>query len=408
MRSQVTLDNGGVEPSVPMACLRPFDRTGKEYALVEMSHLPSKWQWSARNNLTPSQRVESELLRRTLPLTTPAASSSTVSPRAPIHAHLSSDEDSKSRGVFAGDLDRLQAREVHKYDPEARPLSRGDTLGPSPAQLHPSIPRWEGSTNLSPTRNGSGVVGAVDEVAKAVAVKDGVTMATTWVPGNRFRRDLEKLVSMAAQEAQDAVVREELELKRQAVLLAKGGGTNKDDLTPRQRLERVKAAEIAIFRREVAEQREMTAAENAAQQCARSNAVLEAREHARDSAETARLGMQVMRANQIADNKLREDELEEEREREQAKRQGDVEMAKYRERRRRRARAKQMATRDASNAFTANASELIRHVRKHTSACYKAQVSEGMKQWVIGQKKHKDEMRRRLLERVKELQKRKR
>lgn len=372
-----------------------------------------------REMLTPSDRLESELLRRTLspttpapslPIRTPIALVPDTSPRTCNYARLFVDGDGKLDGVSASDLKHLGRLGIHKYDPIARPLWPGNPLGPDPSQADSAAPHWEGSKNLSPTRASALAAEALDKVARAaatgVAARDGVATATTWVPGNRFRRDLEKLVSLAAQEAKDAAAQIELDTKRRAVLSARSEG--QDELTPRQRLQRLKAAEMAIFRREVDEQRHRTAAENAAEDIMRSNAVAEAREDERDSAETARLEVKVRRANQVADIKRRERELREEREREEQRRQGDVKRAKNRQRRRRTDRARQAASRAESNAFSTNASELIRHVRKHTSVCRKTQETEGMRKWVKDQKAHKDEMRQRLLERVKELQEHKR
>lgn len=308
-------------------------------------------------------------------------------------------------GVNVRDLKNLVRLGVHKYDSNARLLS------PDPSQADRSVAlHWEGSKILSTTRAEALAAGALNKVERAatkgVAMKEGVATATRWMPGNRFRRDLEKLVSLAAQEAKDTAAHIELDAKRQAVLSARTAG--KDELTPRQRLQRLKTAQIAIFRRQAEERRNRTATENAAESVVRSDAVAEAREDERDSTKTARLEMKVRRANRVADIERREGELGEEREREKQRRQRDVKRAKNREQRRRIDRARQAATRTESNLFTTNASELLRHVRRHSSLCNKARESEGMRKWVKEQRVHKDDMRRRLLERVKELQDQKR
>lgn len=421
-RAQVILDTGGVEPRVPDSCLRPYDRTGKEYALVAMSHLPSKWQSPARGALTPSDRVELELMRRTMPPTTPgAASQPKVSPmvlvrESPTHA-LNNACVSMEIDTWGADLD------IGALDGVRSPCG-GPRCPPGVRSSSPRSPRgrdrrkelemptrhWTSSENMSTSRAGELAGRTVNNVARAArggAAKAGEAIpATTWVPGNRFRRDLEKLVYLKAREAQETLEQNELDEKRKNVLQARSG--EREEPSPRDRLERLKAAEIAAFRREASERRTRVVEAKVADAAVRSSAVTEARENARENAEWARLEMEVSKSTQARDRLEREVERGEERLREEERRQGDIDAARARVQQRQADRTRQAVSRAESNSFMTNASELVRRVRKHTAVYYKTQDARGMRKWVKGQKASNDETRRRLLKRVQELQTQKR
>lgn len=386
---------------------------------MAMSHLPSRWQLSARTAISPSDRVSMEILRHTLPLTNAVPPQSTGTapivlvrnhPRTSNHARLLTHRNGTLEGLHASEVERLGSLTVRKHDPELAPTSVGNALLQEAPRADPSAPRWTGSKTISTGRAGGLAAGVLNKMARAVAVGaavgDGLVAASTWVPGNRFRRDLEKLVSLAAQQAHDAAERKELDARKQVVLHTRNG--ERGEPSPRERLGRLKAAEMAIFRREVEEIRARATAERSAEDFVRSNTVAGARANERESAEFVRADTGARRAKQIVDITRRQMGVEGVRRRETEKRGGDVETAKLRERQRRAGRARQAHLRAESSTFAASASELMRHVRKHTTMCHKAQHAGRMRKWVKGQKAYEEEMRRRLLERVKELQEQKR
>eukprot|EP00903_Cladosiphon_okamuranus_P010060 g9535.t1 len=404
---QVTLENGLGELRVPQGGIRPLDRTGKEPALVEMSHLPSRWQQGMRSRLTPADRLEMELLRRSLRATTAAESSSDGGP-----VQLLSGKPQRGVDLFAPtddprQLDGLDCRGLALVEP--RPTSPGSPLGRSlgGGVLAPSPPRWASSQTMAAARSAGGLAAeAMEKVARAAAAADEAASASTWVPGNRFRMGLERLVRLDAHELQEATEKARLSARRDTVSRARQA--ERAESSPRDRLERLKAAEADIFRRESDEINHRAAFEKAIHERElRVNAV-EAREYMLKSRKHVAETLETRRANKMADSRRREGEAEAERRRSLEKRQADVHLAKARAAKRREDRAKQALSLAESRTFTANASQLARHVGKHASMAYKAQHARGVRQWVKGQRLHKEEMRRRMLRRVQELQEQKR
>lgn len=411
----MTLENGLGGHRVPEGSIRPRDRTGKEPALVGMSRLPSRWQRDVRSRLTPADRLELELLRRSLPATTPAepspdgacSSVRLLSGKAPqqeagaLFAPPSSCDDPRQQH-----LDGLDGRGLVLVEP--RPISPGSPLGRSGrGVLAPSPPRWASSQTMAAARTaGTLAAEAMAKVARAAAAADEAATASTWVPGNRFRMGLERLVHQNAHELQDAAERAGLSARRDTVSRARQA--ERAEPSPRERLERLKAAETAIFRRESDEIYHRAAFEKAIHDHElRLNAV-EAREHARGSRKHVAEALETELAIKMADARRRESEAEEERRRSLERREADVEAAKTRAAKRRDGRTKQALSLAESRVFAANASQLARHVGKHASTSYKAQTARGMRQWVKGQRLHKEDMRRRMLRRVQELQEQKR
>lgn len=374
---------------------------------MEMSHLPSRWQRNVRSRWTPADRLELELLRRSLPATTPAESSPDGSRVQLLGCKPQQGADAFAPTDDPRQLNRLDGRGLVLVEPG--PISPGSPVGRffGRGVLAPSPPRWASSQTMAAVRSAGGLAAeAMEKVARAAAAADEAATASTWVPGNRFRMGLEKLVRLDAHELKDAAEKAGLSARRDTVSRARRG--ERAEPSPRDRLERLKAAEADIFRRESDEINHRAAFEKAIHDHElRVNAV-EAREYARESrkhvAETLEAGL----ASKMADIGRREGEAEAERRRSLEKRQADVQAAKAKAAKRREDRAKQALSLAESRTFTANASQLARHVRKHASMSYKAQNARGMRQWVKGQRLHKEDMRRRMLRRVQELQEQKR
>lgn len=412
---KVTLDNGWVEPYALPSCLRPHDPTGKDPALVSMSHLPSRWQHHARSLLTPADRLELELFRRSLDSTTPAELAverpvhllSGAPPQADSPCFPRPEDTSRVEGIALGDLESFRGVGGRGLTPGLRSRSPGSPPNRDGVRRSTPSPRWAGSQTVAAARaGGQKTTWALEVAEKATAAADEAATATPWVPGNRFRRDLERLVSLAARESRGAAVEKELSARRDIVMRARN--TEHLEPTPRDRLERLKAAEVAVFRRESDELRHKAAVEKAVETVERSSNVAEAREFARGGAKLTKSCMEARRSKHVSDARRWEEEVEEERLREEERQQGDVRMAKVRASQRRAERVKQALCRAESSAFTANASELSRHLGKHATKCRKAQSAGGMQRWIKGEKAHKDEMRRRMLRRVQELQEQKR
>lgn len=400
---KVTLDNGWVEPQVPHTCLRPYDRTGKETALVEMSHLPSRWRQEARSRLTPDDRLEMELLHRSL---APTAEHGEVRSllREDKYRHerlltLSPCADiSSSGGIAVDELGRFNGLSGRVLLRPESPVARMETS---------LVPRWAGSYTISTARNAEGLAAeALEKVARVAAAADEAVATRTWVPGNRFKRNLEKLVHLAAFESQNAAEDRELTARREAVVRTKI--VEHAEPTPRDRLERLKAAEVAIFRREADERRCKAALDNALDRANRVANAAEAKECMRDSKELTDSCAKARRIRQIAESKQREDEVKHEHDVSLEKRNVDVQIAKARAFERRASREKQALCRAESNTFTANASQIARHVGKYSTISSKANAIGNKRRWVKGQQVHKEEMRRRMLKRVEELQETKR
>lgn len=246
----------------------------------------------------------------------------------------------------------------------------------------------------------------MEKVARAAAAADKAAAASTWVPGNRFKAGLEKLVHMAAHEAQDAAEKEGLSARRETV--ARARQDERAEPSPRDRLERLKAAEVAIFRRESDEMKDRAALERAMQGHELKASAAEAREYMRNGRRLATRVLEEELANQISGIRKRESEVNGERQRKLDKRDADVGAAKDRAVRRREGRAKQALCVAESNTFTAHASQLARHVGKFATTSHKAQNVRGMRQWVKDQRVHKQDMRWRMLKRVQDLQEEKR
>lgn len=405
-----------MERNVPDCCLRPYDRTGKEHALVEMSHLPSRWQRNRRSLLTPSDRLEFELLRRSLPPTTSAeqllgGAIQLLRDKTPSGALSStlllSEGTSCGDGIAISELNRFKGLDGHEFDTKLRPRSPGSPVGRDRERMAPPPPRWAGSQAVTTARRaGVPAAGTLDKAAKTATAADEAVAASTWVPGNRFRRDLEKLVRLAACASRNAAEEKRLSARRNIVLRTRKA--EHAEPTPRDRLERLKAAEIAIFRGECAERNSRAALEKITDKAERATNAADAREYVRDGKRLAKSYMEAKLAKQGADTKQREDEVEDERRQKQENRQADLQLAKARAAQRRADRAKQALCRAESNTFTASASLLARHVGKHATTAFKAQNVGGLRQWVNKQKTHKEQVQLRLLRRVQELQEQKR
>lgn len=390
-----------VEHHVRESSIRPRDCTGKEPALVEMSHLPSRWQRHARSLLTPADRLELELLRQSLPTTTPAEPQPSDSP-----IQLLSNKPRPEDDACTSLLNGLNGRGLVPVEP--RTVSQNSPLGrPGVQMIGSSPPRWASSQTMSAARAAGGLATkALERVAKAAAAADEAASPSTWVPGNRFRMGLEKLVHLAAHKAQDAAENVELSAKRDTATRVRHA--EHAEPSPRERLERLKAADVAIFRQESDEINDRAALERAIREHDLKINAVEAREYARDSRRQAAEALEANLANQMADIKKRESEVESERRRSSRKRQADVGSAKARVAQRREGRAKQALHLAESNTFSTSASQLARHVGKHTTMLNKAQNARGIRRWVQGQKAHKEDMRRRMLTRVLMLQEEKR
>lgn len=402
----MALENGLGEHRVPESSIRPRDCTGREPVLVEMSHLPSRWQRNVRSRLTPADRLELELLRRSLPAIIPADSWLGGRP-----VQLLSGRPQREAGAFAPtdeprQFNGLDGRGLVLVEP--RPVSPGSPLGRSGrGVLAPSPPRWASSQTMAAARTAGGLAAeAMEKVARAAAAADEAATASTWVPGNRFRMGLEKLVHLAAHELQDATEKAGLSARRDTVSRARHA--EHAEPSPRDRLERLKAAEAAIFRRESDEINDRAAFEKAIHNHELKINAVEAREYVRESRRHAVEALEAELSNKVADSKRRESEVEVERRRSLEKRQADVQAAKARATKRREGRTNQALSLAESRAFTENASQLARYVGKHASVSHKAQNARGMRQWVKGQKLHKEDMRRRMLRRVQNLQEQKR
>lgn len=382
---------------------------------MSMSHLPSRWQHHARSLLTPTDRLDLELYRRLLDATTPAERA--IERPIPLLTGTPLDEGSprfpcpdytgRSECVAVGDLEHFTGVGGRGLTPGLRSRSPGSPGRHDGGRRGTPPPRWAGSQTMAAARTGGQKTASVLEaVEKAAAAADEAATASPWVPGNRFRRDLEKLVSLAARESRDVAAEKGLSARRDIVTRARN--TEHLEPTPRDRLERLKAAEVAVFRRESDELKRKEAVEKAVEVVERACNIAEAREFAREGATRTKSCMEARRSKNVSDARRREEEVEEERLREEERRQADVRVAKERASQRRAERAKQALCRAESNAFTANASELTRHLGKHVTTCRKAQSAGGLRRWVQGQKADKDELRRRMLKRVQELQEQKR
>lgn len=396
------LEDGTVEHTVPESSIRPRDCTGKEPALVEMSHLPSRWQLQARSLITPADRLELELLRQSLPTTTSADPSLSESP-----THLLSDNPRHEADACISQFDRLDGQRLVPVEP--RPGAPSSPLGRPGVQMKgcPSPPRWVSSQTMSSARAAGGLAAkALEKVARAAAAADEAASPSTWVPGNRFRAGLEKLVHLTAHKAQGAAEKVELSVRRDNATRA--WHAEHAEPSPRERLEKLKAAEVAIFRHDSDAMNDRAALERAIRDHELKANAVEAREYARGNRKLAAEVLEVNLANQIADTKKRESEVECERRRSSRKRHTDVESAKARVAQRQDGRAKQALRVAESNAFTRSASQLARHVNKHATVLIKAQNARGVRRWVKDQKVHKENMHRRMLSRVQNLQEQKR
>ncbi|CAN0006826.1 unnamed protein product [Ectocarpus sp. 12 AP-2014] len=403
---KVTLETGYVEHHVPEGSMRPRDCTGVEPALVEMSHIPSRWQRNTRSLLTPADRLELELLRRSLPTTTMTKPSVEERPLELLSANPRREAEACMAAEELRRLNGLGGRGLVLGDP--RPISPGSPVGRAdPRAMGPSPPRWAGSQTMAAARTAGGVAErALEKVARAAVAADAAAATSTWVPGNRFRVGLEKLVQMAAHEAQDAAKEVELSARRDTVSRARQ--TERIEPSPRCRVEKLKAAEVAIFRREADEISRGAALERAIHDHELKVNAAEAREYMRDGKRLMAESVKADLENQKCIIKKRESDVEEERQRNLDKRNADVDSAKARVAQRRKDRAKQELRRAESNTFTANASQLARHVCKHAAVSYRAQNTRGMRRWAKGNKNHEEDGRRRMLRRVQELQEQKR
>ena len=394
-----------MEQNIPDDRLRPLDRTGIELALVGMSHLPSRWQRTARSLLTPTDRLELELLRRSLPTTTPVEYSEGGPPQllreGPPHE---AGAIPAPAGELPHNFDGLSGRGISlqpRLHSPGSPAGRDDTrLGPPPI-------RWAGSQTMSAAKSrGGGAVGDLEKLARAAAAEDEATAASTWIPGNRFRRDLEKLVQMATRDSQDASKERELSARRENVCRVRN--VERGGPSPRDRLEALKAADVAIFRRESDALKDRSASEKARDEASRAVNVATVKGSLREGKQLAKLWIEDRQEKQIADVRKRENEVEVERHRLLEKRQADVAAAKARVTQRQAERSKKALYVAESNAFTANTSQLARYVGKYATMSHKSQNARGMRQWVKGKKVHEEDTRRRMLRRVQQLQEQKR
>ena len=253
---------------------------------------------------------------------------------------------------------------------------------------------------------GGGAVGDLEKLARAAAAEDEATAASTWIPGNRFRRDLEKLVQMATRDSQDASKERELSARRENVCRVRN--VERGGPSPRDRLEALKAADVAIFRRESDALKDRSASEKARDEASRAVNVATVKGSLREGKQLAKLWIEDRQEKQIADVRKRENEVEVERHRLLEKRQADVAAAKARVTQRQAERSKKALYVAESNAFTANTSQLARYVGKYATMSHKSQNARGMRQWVKGKKVHEEDTRRRMLRRVQQLQEQKR
>ncbi|CAN0152886.1 unnamed protein product, partial [Scytosiphon promiscuus] len=403
---KVTLENGMAKDSVPESSIRPLDSTGRETALVEMSHLPSRWQRKARSLLTPDDRLELELLRRSLPATAAAELPRRESPMQLLAREPGPEADAS---VGADELRRFNASDTRRpVQVEPGAVAPGSPPGRGGGRMmSQSPPRWAGSQTMSAVRTAGGLAArALEKVARAAAAADKATAASTWVPGNRFKVGLEKLVHMAAHEAQDSAEKEGLSARREAV--AKARHEERAEPSPRDRLEKLKAAEVAIFRRESDEMKNRVALERAMHGDELKASAAEAREYMRSGRKLAAKVLEEELTKQISGIKKWESNVNGERQRKLDARDADVAAAQERAIRRRESRAKQALCVAESAAFTSHASQLARHLGKFTTTSHKTQNVRGMRRWVKDQKIHKEDTRRRMLKRVQELQDEKR
>lgn len=410
---KVTMDNGWVKSHVPENRLRPYDRTGKELALVEMSHLPSWWQRKARTFLTQVEALELELLRKSLRF----ASVTRISPLQPgrlLRNNLPRDtalpalsraDDGHQNDIAACEKDLLLMGNGHALADGLTQCSKGSTVeGDGVRTSFSSARRWAGSTKISgvKTLGGAAVRGGAGKDLTTVLTVDKAASARTWVPGNRFKRGLEKLVQQTALESQQEKRERDLRAKKDAI--AKARSTEHPELTPRVRIEIEKAKEIAEFRRESDEVQYRAALENEIGKAERANKVAMAKEQEIICKRLSKLYTEERLEEQLADIKQSAERVNEERTKKAELWGQDVQIAMDRAMQSKRERARQAIRRAECSTFTSNASRLVRYVRQHETMSRKARSANRKRQWVERNKAQKEELHRRLLRRVEDLQ----
>lgn len=399
------MDNGWVESHVPENRLRPYDRTGKELALVEMSHLPSWWQRKARTSLTPVEAFELKRLRKSLRF----ASVTQISPLQPGRLlrndpprdmallALCRADGGHLNGIAACEKDLIVTGNGRALAEGLTPCPKGSTVGGDDVITSFSSARhWAGSTKIS------GVKGLGGKQLTTFLTVDKAVSARSWVPGNRFKWGLEKLVQQTALESQQEKRERDLRAKKDAV--AKARSAEHSELTPRVRIEIQKAKEIAEFRRETDEVQYRAALENEIGKAERANKVAMAKEEEIISKRLSKLYMEEKLEEQLADIKKSAERVEEERNKKTELWGKDVQIAMARAMQRKRERARQAKRREECFTFTANASRLVRNVRQHETMSRKARSVNWKKLWVQRNKAEKEDLHRRLLRRVEDLQ----
>lgn len=408
---KVTLDSGRVNYRVPESCLRPYDRTGKEHALVEMSHLPSCWQRDARCPSTPADTVELELFRRSLPYTDqvdqPPAAESPNKLLREKPAIGSANPNSRADSISTDKMCCLIGPDVRGIVPGIRLSPTRSPVRHRGPRISPRAPLWAGSQTVSVARCARGLAASASDRIDAVPSEaDKAAVENTWVPGNRFRRDLEKLVYLAARESQGAIEKRELSARRETVSRARNA--EHFEPTPRERLESLKAADVAVFRREFLEKKVDAAFEKARETAERSANAADARGYKLDCSRLTKTYMETRLEKQVDDIKDRDAMMEEERLQKVEQRHLDVEIAKARAMQRRADQTKQASRHTECNTFASNTSQLTRYLGKYATKSHRAQTAGVLRKRVKEQKSDKQEMRWRMLKRVQELQKQKR
>ncbi|CAM9438906.1 unnamed protein product, partial [Discosporangium mesarthrocarpum] len=403
---QVLLDNQGQERRAPEGRLRPHDCTGREKALVDLSALPSPWCRAERDNLTPSERVKMDLTQRSLPPTSDSScrsgtqgvfvvsNSAGNTPRGENFAPRSPRGAGFGRG---GTNEKALMPVVGKQTL----LARG-ACHPSPLRPHSAAARTQAKKQAV-----NGWTASVDkEAAAEVVPKHGLLGAVQWVPGNRFRRDLEKLVALSAEQAQAQSDERDLEDRRQSVRLARSG--ERSEPSPRERLERLRAAEMALHRREVLERREHATAERASEQQGRVEAAASAREASRTRRESLQLRLDEARTERALEAVEGHRQTERMLHQMVEVRRAEGNVARERAEGRRALHTRQAVAVAENLGFAVGMSQVMRYCQRQRAAEKRAREKGGLRQQVRDRRVCKEEVRQRLLLRVEELQSQKR
>ncbi|CAM9392103.1 unnamed protein product, partial [Choristocarpus tenellus] len=398
-----------------------LEYTNQEKALVDLSYLPSPWRRLDCENLTISDRVNIEFIRRSLPSTRNTCFlSDTTSPQK--FGHRAKTLISKST-----ENTPRQMPSMHLKLPVVDRL--GHTLGASP-HIYPSRPHsaasahtkkcvmnqaeqcntqhWGSSHGFLTGRGGEIGPQAASSVGLNLDVVTGQGMAdaVAWVPDNRFHRDLEKLISLASMQAVAESKARILTDKRDAVQRARS--EEHVEPTPRERLQRLRIAETAWCRREASEQRKWEAGEQAEQRMRRMCSAVAAREAAQKRQEAILLSTQETQMERAMG--AVEDKIDMERKLYQIleARRTKTNAVQERAREERETHARYAMAVSESAGFSSKVSQLQRCDQKNSFVKRRARERGSLKQQVLDKRAHKDEMRHTLLCRTKEQQMQKR